>query len=67
MLAVGAGWGCFDIFSLGETARYRVKYCLKGLLSTKQPTNCLCNCALGHFSPISTTPKIKTVLDCFER
>ena len=50
VLAVGAGGGCFDIFSLAyhfsflspslwETARYRLKYCLKGPLSPKQPTN----------------------------
>ena len=50
-LAVGAGRGCLDIFtlicpfsslspSLWETARYRLKYCLKGPLNTKQPTNC---------------------------
>ena len=43
-LAVGAGGGCLDIFSLiyqfpflspslWETARYRLKYCLKGPLS----------------------------------
>ena len=49
-LPVGAGGGCLDIFSLvyhfsflspslWETARYRVKYCLKGPLSPKQPTN----------------------------
>ena len=49
-LAVGAGGGCLDIFSLiyhfsflspslWETARYRLKYCLKGTLSPKQPTN----------------------------
>ena len=49
-LAVGAGGGCMDIFSLvyhfsflslslWETARYRLKYCLKGPLSPKQPTN----------------------------
>ena len=48
-LAVGAGWGCLDIFtliypffplspSLWETARYRLKYCLKGPLNLK-PTN----------------------------
>ena len=47
-LAVGAG--CLDIFSLvyhffflspslWETARYRLKYCLKVPLSPKQPTN----------------------------
>ena len=46
-LAVGAGWGLFlDIFtliypfsplspSLWETARYRLKYCLKGPLNPK--------------------------------
>ena len=40
-LAVGAGGGCLDIFtpSLWETARYRLKYCLKGPLYPKQPTN----------------------------
>ena len=51
-LAVGAGGGCLDIFtlispfsplspSLWETTRYRLKYCLKGSLSpksSKQPT-----------------------------
>ena len=54
------GWGCLDIllssilsllfFSfLRETARYRLKYCLKGPLNPKQPTN-----QLGHFySPLS--------------
>ena len=49
-LAVGAGGGCLDIFSLishfsflspslWETARYRLKYCLKGQLSPNQQTN----------------------------
>ena len=49
-LAVGAGGGCLNIFtliypfsplspSLWETARYRLKYCLKGPLNPKQPTN----------------------------
>ena len=49
-LAVGAGCGGLDIFtliypfsplspSLWETARYRLKYCLKGPLNLKQPTN----------------------------
>ena len=49
-LAVGAGGGCLDIFtldypfsplspSLWETARYRLKYYLKGPLNPKQPTN----------------------------
>ena len=49
-LAVGAGGGCLDIFtliypfsslspSLWETVRYRLKYCLKGPLNPKQPSN----------------------------
>ena len=49
-LAVGAGGGCLDIFaliypfsplspSLWETARYRLKYCLKGPLNPNKPTN----------------------------
>ena len=49
VLAVGAGGDCLDIFtliypfsplspSLWETARYRLKYCLKGPLNPK-PTN----------------------------
>ena len=49
-LAVGAGGGCLDIFtliypfssfspSLWEMARYRLKYCLKGPLNPKQTTN----------------------------
>ena len=50
VLAVGVGGGCLDIFtllylfsplspSLWETARFRLKYCLKGPLNPKQPTN----------------------------
>ena len=50
VLAVGAGGGCLDIFtlvfpfsslspSLRETARYRLKYCLKEPLNPKQLTN----------------------------
>ena len=50
VLALGAGGGCLDIFtliylysplspSLWETARCRLKYCLKGPLNPKQPTN----------------------------
>ena len=49
-LAVSADGGCLDIFtliypfsplspSLWEMAIYRLKYCLKGLLNSKQPTN----------------------------
>ena len=48
-LAVGAGGGCLDIFtliylfsplppSLWETARNRLKYCLKRPSNPKQPT-----------------------------
>ena len=50
VLAVGAGGGCLDIFtlvyhfsvlshSLWETTRCRLKYCPKGPLSPKQTTN----------------------------
>ena len=53
-LAVGADGGCLDIFtliypffplspSLWETARYRLKYCLKGPLNPKQPTKIYCS------------------------
>ena len=48
-LAVGVVGGCFDIFlsfivslfvlPFWETARYRLKYRLKGSLNRKQPTN----------------------------
>ena len=49
-LVVGAGGGCLDVLlssipfsslspSLWEMARYRLKYCLKGPLNPKQPTN----------------------------
>ena len=49
-LAVGAGGGCLNIFTLlypfsplspsvWETTRYGLKYCLKGSLNPKQPTN----------------------------
>ena len=57
-LADGAGEGCLDIFtpiyffsplspSLWETARYRLKYCLKGPLNPKQPTNQPTTLAVG--------------------
>ena len=56
-LAVGAGGDCLDIFSLvchfsslspslWETARYRLKYCLKGPLSPKQPNGTFVICYL---------------------
>ena len=58
-LAVGAGGGCLDIFtliypfsslspSLRETARYRLKYCLKGPLNPRQPTNQIKCLVLGR-------------------
>ena len=57
-IAVGAGGGCLDIFTLiyhfsspspspWETARYRLKYCLKGPLNPKQPTNHLISFSLS--------------------
>ena len=62
VLAVGAGGGCLDIFSLvyhfsllspsvWETTRYRLKYCLKGPLSPKQPTNQPIHVHLHVFPP----------------
>ena len=53
VLAVGAGGDGLDIFTLiypfssaspfpWETARYRLKCCLKGPLNPKQPTNHSC-------------------------
>ena len=64
-LTVGAGGGCLDIFaliypfsplspSLWETARYRLKYCLKGPLSPKQPTN-QCSIAEKQFQQLYFT------------
>ena len=64
-LAVGAGGGCLDIFtllypfsplfpSLCETARYRLKYCLKGPLNPKQPTN--------HLSRAKVTSSLRFIL-----
>ena len=67
-LAVGAGGGCLDIFTLIypfsplspsflETARYKLKYCLKGPLNPKQPTNqrscvlCFPVCHVSFFNP----------------
>ena len=53
-LAVGAGGGCLDIFSLlyhffflspslWETAQYRLKYCFKGPLSPKTTNQMFCS------------------------
>ena len=59
VLAVGAGGGCLDIFSLvyhfsiltsslWETAPYRLKYSLKGPLSPNQPTNSVTGPSITH-------------------
>ena len=59
-IAVGAGGGYSDIFSpvchssllspaFWETAWYRLKYCLKGPLSPKQPTNQTTNMPIFKF------------------
>ena len=57
--AAGGNGGCLDSFSLayyisslsptlGETALYRLKYCLKKLLNPKQLTNQPSNGGLQH-------------------
>ena len=75
-LAVGAGGGCLDIFtliypffplspSLWETARYRLKYCLKGPLNpkpTNQPKISLCNQCWFMKGPKKKQNKKKTTL-----
>ena len=75
-LAVGAGGGCLDIFtliypffplspSLWETARYRLKYCLKGPLnpkSTNQPINLK---EIGLYNKISLS-KVEVCLTIFD-
>ena len=59
-LAVGAGGGCSDIFSLiyhfsflspslWETARYRLKYCLKGPINPEQPIISIENTTIVSF------------------
>ena len=72
-LAVGAGGGCLDIFtliypffplspSLWETARYRLKYCLKGPLNPKQPTNQQTNLMLYNLSVVRNIRKEDVVI-----
>ena len=69
-LAVGADGDCLDIFtliypffplspSLWETARYRLKYCLKGPLNpkpTNQPTrySCILNIGMEHKNTVQS-------------
>ena len=58
-LAVGADGGCLDIFSLvchfcflspslWETARYRLKCCLKGPLKLKQNKDVIFSCRISY-------------------
>ena len=65
-LAVGAGGDVWTFFlspifsllspSLWETARYRLKYCLKGPLLVKQPTN------QPNFFLNTTVPRIENLV-----
>ena len=79
-LAVGAGGVVWTFLlssilsplspSLWETARYRLKYCLKGPLNPKQPTksietspqknmsNILCNLIIIHTDNTLVNPKV---------
>ena len=70
-LAVGAGGGCLDIFtllypfsplspSLWETARYRLKYCLKGPLNPKQSINQSSTCSSAAYLFRSSPKLIKS-------
>ena len=75
-LAVGAGGGCLNIFtliypfsslspSLWETARYRLKYCLKGPLNPKQPTNQPC---FNMASTLIQSQDVKlTLIQCWSK
>ena len=65
-LAVGAGGGCLDIFtliypfsslspSLWKTTRYRLKYCLKGSLSPKTSNQPTIQVGIGESSRLKTT------------
>ena len=79
-IAVGAGGRCLDIFtliypfsplspSLWKTARYRLKYCLKGHLHPKQPTNQIMQLSYKRLLPddygcyVSRFSKIKSGLE----
>ena len=76
VIAVGAGGGCLDIFlssiislsfslSLWETARYRLKYCLKGpLAQNNQPfksTKFTLYQAIPYFKTLSCLYKLTRV------
>ena len=66
-LVIGAGGGCWTFLlssvffsslspSLWGTARYRLKYCLKGPLNPKQPTNIYVYTKFQHSSFKRKTP-----------
>ena len=61
------GGGCLDIFSLvylfshlspavWETARYRLKYCLKGPLNPNQPTKSMPRILMARLPQLFRTP-----------
>ena len=70
VLAVGAGGGCLDIFtllylffslspSLWETVRYRLKYCLKGPLTpNNQPTKLLHHAYMPEHETLCSSHKM---------
>ena len=77
VLAVGAGEGCLDIFSLiyhlsflshslWETARYRLKYCLKGPLSIKEPTSQPTNNPSIRPSPVCLSVHPSISINCLK-
>ena len=70
------GWGFLDIFtliypvsplspSLLETARYRLKYCLKGPLNPNQPTNQPTLSAQPDYNYVKELEKIIARTRCF--
>ena len=77
-LAVGAGGGCLDIFtliypfsplspSLWEMARYRLKYCLKGPLNPKT-TNQIKHCiSLKATKLYQTLLSIQCITEKYEK
>ena len=72
-LAVGAGGGCLDIFTLlypfsplspsfWETARYRLKYCLKGPLNPKTTTTTTTSSEMYLISTVLYVGKVAYLL-----
>ena len=75
-LAVGADGACLDVFtllyffsplspSLWETARYRLKYCLKGPLNPKQPAKQTVPRRLFCFGSLVVLDVVCDVLFCY--